>query len=437
MEPLKTQSFNAHVEDHLGLRLPQKMADAISLTELPSDTQAFILRMLTLMKRAGYSVTGFTPLLVQWLAKSIPSILPSAWDGRIPPLTLPNRHRKLDAYIAGQKWPAGKGRPVFLDLGCGFPPVTTADTASKLSDWQVYGVDCSFDDFVLYTGNGHYACFYKDGTFQYFQALMSSSGRDLYADPDTARAQFIGSFNKLSPLMQAMDPTRSETVEEDQQELIWNHIRDFETDNLSFIQADFATLKLPPVQAVRCMNLLIYFKPELRKKMLLQAGRHLADDGLLIVGTNGLGIQSRYAVYRKNSAGITPIEFAFSLDNLGHIAFMPWFTLHANDPEALLLADLARTIRDDQRFWADFSYRLDQLLDQYGVCSRGTDGFLHFPEKEIPPSQYLQKNNSFWRQIRDEGYLAGVVEILRRAGYVAWENPVGDVAIRPATDYGF
>jgi hypothetical protein len=185
------------------------------------------------------------------------------------------------------------------------------------------------------------------------------------------------------------------------------------------------------------MNLLIYFKPELRKKMLLEAGRHLADDGLLIAGTNGLGIQSRYAVYQKNSAGITPIEFAFSLDNLGHIAFMPWFTLHTKDPEASLLADLARTIRGDRRFWLDFSHRLDQLLDQYGVCSRGTDGFLHFPKKEIPPREYLQKNLSFWRQIKGEGYLADVVDILRRAGYVAWENPVGDIAVEPATDFGF
>lgn len=46
-----------------------------------------------------------------------------------------------------------------MDAGCGFPPVTSADTAQAFSDWHVYGIDYAFDDYVLYDHEGHDTCF--------------------------------------------------------------------------------------------------------------------------------------------------------------------------------------------------------------------------------------------------------------------------------------
>ncbi len=431
MQTTQDNSFDGMVEQFLGMRLPQQMAGAISLSELPPDTRDFIIRMLVLMKHSGYSVTGFNPHLIRWLSTTIPGMLPSAWGGRIPPITLPERHKKLDAYIAKQEWAPGNDPHIFVDVGCGFPPVTTADTARKLPDWQVFGVDRSFGDYVLYDVDGHYACFDEKGVFQYFQAIMNLSGRALYANPDAARNRFNKLFADLFPLLPDLGGTASETVEQDGSKLIHNHIRDFEVDNLTFIKSDIAELKLPPAKVIRCMNLLIYFKPEIRKTMLLQAGELLDDDGILIAGTNGLGIQSRYAVYQKGTDGIFPSEFAFSSDNLGPIVFMPWFTIHENDPEAMLLAELAGTIRADRSFWQDFSNRADELLQHQGTCRRGSDGFLHFPEEETSPREYLEKNAELWRQMDEEGYLDRAVDLLGRAGYDAWKNSVGDIAIRP------
>jgi len=435
MKSMETRSFNSLVEQFLGIRLPQQMAAPISFPALAPDTQDFIMRMLALMKRAGYSGTGFSPVLIRWLSASIPSILPSAWGGQIPPLTLPDRHKKLDIYVTRQDWLPGKKPPIFVDMGCGFPPVTSADTARKLPDWDIYGVDCSFADFVLYDIDGHYACFDQKGRFQYFQALMNLSGRALYADPDATRNRFNRFFEDLFPLLQNSNARMSETVEKDGNRLIQNHIRDFEMDNLTFIKSDITELKLPPAKVIRCMNVLIYFKPEIRKKMLLQAGELLDDDGILIAGTNGLGIQSRYTVYQKGSEGIFPSEFAFSLDNLGHIVFMPWFTIHENDPEAMLLADLTGAVRSDCHFWTDFSNRIDELMQHHGACKRGSDGFLHFPDEEMSPREYFKKHATLWRQLEEEGYLCDVVDILRRVGYDAWINAVGDVAIRPVSDF--
>lgn len=103
MRTTKDKSFDDLVEQFLGMRLPQQMAEAVSLPALPADTQDFIMRMLALMKRSGYPATGFTPALVRWLSVSIPGMLPSAWGGRIPPITLPDRHKKLDPRIGTEK----------------------------------------------------------------------------------------------------------------------------------------------------------------------------------------------------------------------------------------------------------------------------------------------------------------------------------------------
>jgi hypothetical protein len=36
-----------------------------------------------------------------------------------------------------------------------------------------------------------------------------------------------------------------------------------------------------------------------------------------------------------------------------------------------------------------------------------------------------------WNQLEEEGYTDGAVEALVRAGYQAWKNPVGDIAVSP------
>ena len=113
---------------------------------------------------------------------------------------------------------------------------------------------------------------------------------------------------------------------------------------------------------------------------------------------------------------------------------MPWFTIHENDPEALLLAELAGTIRADRSFWPDFSNHVDELLQHQGSCRRGSDGFLHFSEQEMSPGEYLERDAKLWRQMDAEGYPDRAADLLGRAGYDAWKNSVGDIAIRPSAN---
>jgi hypothetical protein len=428
-------AFDNLVEQYLGERLPNGLATSLSMETLSAEAQAFIVRSLSLMQRSGYSVNAFSSHLIHWLAATVPSTLPGAWGGRIPPLTLPGRHKKLDDYIAKDDGCATKKTRVFVDVGCGFPPVTAADTAEKFTDWQILGVDRSFADYVLYDSDGHYACFDEDGEYLYFQAMMKTSGRALYADPENTRRRFCAKFEALFPMLPTTGGVDSHCVEVSGDKLMYNHIRDYETDNLKFIQSEVTDLELDAVvDVIRCMNVLIYYDPSIRKQLLAKIGELLADGGLLITGTNGLGIQTRYTIYRKRSEALKLDEFSFGLDNLGHIVFMPFFSIHENDPEALQLADLIGTLRRSKLFWPEFSKRQDELLNENAICRRDSNGFFEFRPDVRSISEYLKLNARIWHQLAEEGFVDLAVNTLVRSGYHAWKNSVGDIAIEPPAD---
>jgi hypothetical protein len=440
MNQLSAHSFNSLVAHYLGEHLPEQMAAAVSFSALPTDVKRFITRMLILMQKAGFPAADFTPTLIWQLVNIMPGFLPCAWSGRVPPLTLAGRNAKIDAYVVKQPWSDGLVNPVFVDMGCGFPPITTTDTAAALSGWRVFGVDRSFFDYVVYEGNGNYACFNGQGAFQYFQPRMDASGTRMYQNPAEDRLRFERIFDDLHPLLsKAPDQNSdqnsdqaSETVEKDGHTLVFHPIRNYESPNVTFIESDMEDVQVPPAHAIRCMNTLFYFEPETRKRMLVQAGALLADSGILIAGTNLMnGACCRYAVYKRSKRSIAATEFALGLDNLRSFGVMPWYTLHDDDPEAMLLVDVIRQIRADRSFWRGFTERLDVLMADYGLFQRRGNGFLYVPEGEAPAADFAQRASRLWQRLDDEGFTDGAVDALNRAGYAAWKNPVGDIAIRP------
>ncbi len=428
-------TFDDLVASHLGRRLPSAMADAVTLAELPSGARDLIRRMLVLMQKARYPATDFNPFLTEVLTTMVPTILPSAWGGRIPPLTVPGRHRKLDAYVMARQAPAGPGRPVFVDIGCGFPPVTTVETARALPDWQVIGIDRFFADYVVYDREGHYACFDGEGRFQYFQPLMTRSGMALYADPAATRAHFETIWAALVERLSNGNRSASQTVTADGHRLVHHQIRDFEGDNLTFIQGALGALDLPPARVIRCMNVLIYSPADLRARLLAQMGDALEDGGLLMAGTSGFGIDARYTLLRKRADDLRPQTFAFGLENLRSFGIMPYFTLHADDREAALLASLMGLIRAEKAFWPAFSRRVDQLLETQGVCRRGTDGFLTPAPAEMPHAEIRERVGAVWQRVVAESYREKAAAVLTAAGHSAWVNAAGDIAVRPPAGF--
>ncbi len=241
---------------------------------------------------------------------------------------------------------------------------------------------------------------------------------------------FLWILAVLKPLLQRDDDGRSEMVEMDGNTLIRNHIREFETDNLILMETDISGASLPKARVVRCMNVLIYYPPQARHAMVRGMMAHLMDGGILIAGTNGNDLQSRYAVYRNSSGGSVAVEFSFSLDNLRPFGVMPWLTIHAGDPEAALLARLTGALRCDREFWSSFDRRVDTLLHRHGVCRRGDNGFLEFIAPQLPMAELMKRMALLWRQIAAEGFPDAMVDVLRRCGWEARVNPVGHITVR-------
>ena len=430
MDPAEKTDFNDLVAQFLGQRLPANLADQIQWPALAADARGVILRLLALMQRSSCPATEFNEQMIWLLATVTPAMLPAAWGGRIPPLTAPGRHRKFDAYVKHHLRPTPDKRPAFLDLGCGFPPLTTVDTAGTLPDWQVYGVDPAFFRYVLYDAEGRYACFNRDGQFQYFQ----SPAKPLTDTPEEVRRSFRSLFADLYPLLPPSHGQERVSVGKNGHTLVSNHIRDYETENLTFIKATIEDLRLPPAHCIRCLNVLLYFDKPIRDTMLASIAEMLEEGGLLMSGFNHpFGIYARYAVYRKESGGIRPCEFAFSLDNLRPLGIGPWLTLTEDDQEAELLADLTLAIRRDHHFWREFSADVNDRRLKLGICREADDGVCRFPEAmhKAAPLLLAEKTTALWHHIDAAGYTDGAIEALVRAGYEAWRNPAGDIAVLP------
>jgi len=52
----------------------------------------------------------------------------------------------------------------------------------------------------------------------------------------------------------------------------------------------------------------------------------------------------------------------------------------------------------------------------------------------MAPRDYLERYARLWRRMDQEGHIDGAVETLKKAGYTAWKNSVGDIAIRPSKE---
>jgi SAM-dependent methyltransferase len=433
---LQSQSFNTLVAQFLGSRLPERLAAQINLAALPIETQSFIRRMLILMQRAGFPATDITPLLLRVLTFFVPHALAVSQDGKVPPITLPGRHQRLDILLAERTETAAarEQTPLFLDLGCGFPPVTTIETAKRFAPWDIIGVDRHFPPFLVTDRDGHYACFDAQGDCIHVQTRISAHGRRLNADPVATRDRFVARFAELRGLLpKDGDADRPATVANAAgDKLVRHHIRNLETDKLRFLEAGIEDLDLPPARAIRCMNVLLYFPADQRQSLLATMGRYLAADGHLIVGFNHyLGSGARYRVYRKGAENVISKAFAFSLDNLRPLGIAPWYTLQPDDEDAALLADISATLRNDAAFWPGFNRRVDASLAQEGICRRAEDGFLRFPAQPPTPDAMIRALMAVWGRLATDGVAAEAVQALRRAGHRAWINAAGDIAILP------
>ena len=85
---------------HLGGRpSPDCVAELAALPAERPDVRAFVERMFRLMQHAGFSSRDLSVVQGEVIGSLLSRILPGAWEGRIPPITVAGRHARIDDYL--------------------------------------------------------------------------------------------------------------------------------------------------------------------------------------------------------------------------------------------------------------------------------------------------------------------------------------------------
>lgn len=425
-EPRYVDTLN---DRYFGGRLAAAVLDR--LAELPMDRQdarSFAERMFRFMAASDYPAQDLSVFQADMLGSLLARLLPGRWGGRVPPITVAGRHRRIDQLVAA-RFP-GPGR--FIDIACGFPPVTTVDTSAALPGWTVLGVDRALPAFLVHDGQGNYCVYDERGEAQYFQPLAPTPAawNALLADWHATKERFEQLLAELHAHHLAGSTAPSAAALGAR--VTVDPARQFEHGLLRFQRCDLAELgdiHAEPADVVRCFNMLLYFDDAFRTASLEQVAGLLREGGWFVTGTDWAATtECRYFTYRKVDGRLVPDEFAFSLDNVAAFTIVPWYTLHDDCRELATMVPLARCLRADERFHTALRRRADALREEYGLCPRRPDGFYG----EVDSSQ---DPGTLWAGVVDlsdrlEAELAGeAAAALARAGHAARVNEVGHVAV--------
>ena len=292
----------------------------------------------------------------------MPHILPGAWDGMVPSITYSNRHVRIDDYLAGNRWCDPGPSPKLLDIGCGFPPLTSLDTAVRFPNWSIVAIDRAHWPYMVIDALGDRAVFDEERTVRYFQPKQPgpSAWRKILRNKEATRAHFGQLLDELiRNTPEEVDHTLA-VIEFQGARLILNPAVEYSRPNLRFVKSDLLAADLPEADFVRCFNVLPYFDDPFRQKVLSNVGKSINDGGLFVAGSDWAETMlARYMVYRKENGKLVAKEFAFTLDYLR--ASTNFFALHDDEEEMRLLVGAIAALRGDRQFFTSISSRLDAL----------------------------------------------------------------------------
>jgi len=405
------------------------------LADLPADrpdVRAIVERLFRMMRRGGFDASDLSPSQGAFIGSMVAKVLPGAWGGRIPPITFADRHCMIDRYVTTNRWLRRDASGTFLDLGCGFPPLTTVETADHLPGWQVWGVDPLIPRYLLYDDRGNYAIFDDEKHAQYFQPVVPSvkNWNALLGDADGTRARFEALLQTLlegagGGAHQSLAP-----IEKDGARLLIDPVRHYGRDNLAFAVGSIGSAPLAGVDVIRCFNVLGYYDDPFREQALGWFEGMLCDGGLLICGSNvGRSAACRYFVYQKVDERLRGREFVFGIDNLCPHAINPWYAQHEDDREVGLLMDLMRVLRAAPEFVAQLLARSDALRAEYGISPRQADGHYGDSDPTLLPWELSDRAASIGERLDEEGFSERAASILSAAGYDTRRIEVGHIAV--------
>jgi hypothetical protein len=134
------------------------------------------------------------------------------------------------------------------------------------------------------------------------------------------------------------------------------------------------------------------------------------------------------STYVKRDGAMVPVEFAFSLDNLTPIGVATWYTLHADEREANMLAGLCATLRANAGFSAAFAEINDRLRAKHGLCPRLPDGYFSDSVPAENPAAMWHIAGDYSVELGD-ALADQACHVLARAGRDARVNEIEHVAV--------
>jgi hypothetical protein len=397
------------------------------------EVRDFVARMFRQLHRQRLPAADLSELLAWTAGSALPGILPGAW-GAVPPITRKGRHAAIDEYLACNPWRPLREGDRMLDLGCGFPPVTTLDSAEYLPGVRIVGADPSFGEYLIREPNGDYAVFDREGALLYFQPgeFNSAAWAALHADPARTRARFQAHLHRLREMLPE-ESAASQRVSENGVELVRHPISQYERPNVSFTAQGIGACGMSGFAAVRCFNVLFYFDDTFRQQALSWVAGTLVEGGICISGADWLASSyARYTLHRAEGGTMVAREFAFSIENIRPLGIVPVFALHDDDHDVLLMSSLIGILRGDAGFRTDLDRRLDEIQADLQICPRKPDGFLGGVSAEVNAETLNASPALMGSALERDGFDQRAVEILKRHGYRAWINAIGHIAIDPA-----
>ncbi len=404
-----------------------------------AEVHAFVERVSKYMHRQRLDAKDFSEATAWIITSFIPKMLPGAWNGAIPPITMKGRHIKIDQYLAKNPWRAIAGGDTLLDLGCGFPPETTIDSVDSLPGVQVIGADPSFGYYLIKDKTGNYACFDSKCELLYFQpgTLNVEAWEAMYSDPQATKTRYLNYLDMARASLAGPDDQFATWVGEGEEEGVVvqkNPVLQFERDRLRFLRCGIGAELKERFDAIRCFNVLLYFDHAFRQKTLEWAAGQLNEGGLCVIGMDWICSRAaRYTVYQLNGGTLAPREFAISIDNLRPIEIQPWFVLFDEDYETARMVEIVRILRGDRGYRQSFDQRMDELLAEQNLCPRKDNGYLGGLPPNPTQDLMVTRPNSIYGTLEKEGYVKGAVDILQKHGFNAWVNCVGHIAIEPSS----
>ncbi len=410
---------------------PSVLAHLTALNGQREEVITFVRRLFSNFQSAQIPAEDFPVSLARLIKTQLPNLLPGAWQEMVPPVTAHGRHILIDRYLANNSWSRFGDQATFLELGCGFPPVTTLETAERFEGWRVVGLDRAFWPYLVTDENGDYACFDSDLTIRFFQPSRPGpvTWEALFADRKATTERFESILRELLPGLSSVDGEEFAETRAGGHSLRRNPIRHFESPRVRFVQEDLLQPGLENVDVARCFNVLIYFDRAFRQRLLGALARTLKPNGLFLCGYDWVKSRSaRYTVYRNENGSLVPKEFAFSLDNLCPFS-LSWYVMHDDEEELNRLVTLIAALRSDSVFMSAFTAKSESLRAATGICPRDADGFLGDLPAGVSQLDLDQRIDGFVEGLVSQTGMA--VEALARAGYIAWENEAGHLAVTP------